>query len=184
MNIKDGMGEFFEKMLTGYEQTSQGLPMRPKTSIDKGEIFVGKENEDGWSRWKPIKKDTKEEFKNIENLLSITINNDIKEYFNSYWFLELKGDFKKKTITLEPVIPGRELKKFERKLKGYIEVHDGNNKYIPIGSEANTGYLIVMENSTGIIKLENHDTGKFRSISENLYELIANLEPVVIDFED
>lgn len=183
MNIENAMEKFFKLMLEGYENTSQGLPMVPKVDVNRAEIFVGEIDDEGWSRWKPMKKDTKEEFEIIEKLLKLTINNDIKEYFNSYWFLQLEGTFKKKDINLEPVIPGKELNNFKDKLQGYIEAHDGDTSYIPIGTEDDSGYLIVIENDTGIIKIENHDTGKFRTIAKSLYELINELKPSIIDFE-
>ena len=31
--------------------------------------------------------------------------------------------------------------------------------------------------------IENHDTGKFRTIAKSLYELINELKPSIIDFD-
>lgn len=177
------MGNFFEKMLTGYKKTSQGLPMAPKVEVNDNRIFIGEVEEEGWSRWKPIIKDYEEEFEEIEKLLNADVNKDIKEYFNSYWFIQLEGTFKKWDINLQPVIPGVELKEFVKKLKEYIEEHNGNTNYIPIGSEDDTGFIILLENRTGRIMKENYETGSIRTIAENMCELIDNLKPTIIDYE-
>lgn len=183
MNIKYVMGEFFEKMLMGYKKTSQGLPMAPKVEVNNNEIFVGEVDEEGWSKWKPIMKSEEEEFSEIEKILSTDINKDLKEYFNSYWFIQLEGKFKKRDIELQPVIPGAELNEFTKKLKGYIEAHNGNSEYVPIGSEDDTGFLILLENNSGKIVKENHETGSIKVIAENMCELISNLKPTIIDYE-
>ena len=183
MNINNVMKDFFDNMITGYEKTSQGLPMAPKIKVNNNDIFVGEVDEEGWSRWKPIKKDNKEKFEEIEELLNSSLNRDIKEYFNSYWFIQLEGTFKKKDISLQPVIPGAELKQFTQKLKAYIESHDGNTKFIPIGSEDDTGFLILLENDTGKIVKENYEKGSIKVIADSLSELINKLEPTIIDYE-
>ncbi|WP_252225282.1 SecY-interacting protein Syd [Clostridium sp. ZBS2] len=183
MSVKKALDKYFEKMIKGYSKTKQGLPMTPKEGIDNIGIYVGKSNEDDWCKWKPIKKNKINSFEHIEKILCVNINNDIKEYFNSYWFLELEGKFKKKDITLEVVVPERELEMFQNKLIGYKEAHNNELKYIPIGMEEEHGYLIFMENSTGKIKIENHDKGTFRTIANNLEELLTILEPSIIDLD-
>lgn len=182
LSVKIALENYFDKMLEGYNKTSQGFPMRPKRNLVKDEIYIGEKDEDGWCRWRPIKKNIKSEFDEIEKFLKIDINEDIKEYFNSYWFLELEGTFKKRNINLQEVIPGKELDNFILQLKEYVEYYQGDTKYIPIGMDDNSEFLIVVENSTGIIKKENIETGKRRVLAKNLCELINNLEPTIIDF--
>ncbi|WP_315076428.1 SecY-interacting protein Syd [uncultured Clostridium sp.] len=183
MSVKKALNKYFEKMINGYSKTKQGLPMRPKKVLDNENIYVGMPDEEGWCKWKPIKKNKISNFEDIEKIFGVNINEDIKEYFNSYWFLELEGEFKKKDITLEVVVPERELEVFQKKLIGYKEAHNNELKYIPIGMEEEHGYLIVMENSTGKIKIENHDKGTFRTIANNLEELLTILEPSIIDLD-
>ncbi len=119
----------------------------------------------------------------MEELFEIKFNKDIKEYFNSYWFLSLEGNIKKKNTHLEPVVPGNELISFTKKVQGYKQAHNNELTYIPIGMEEQQGYLIVMENSTGNIKIENHDKGTYRIMANNLEELISSLKPSIIDFD-
>lgn len=183
MSVKVALDKYFKEMIKEYAKTKQGLPMRPKRVIGNESIYVGECDDEGWCRWKPIEKNEINNFEELEELFQIKFNKDIKEYFNSYWFLELEGKFKKKDITLEVVVPERELEMFQKKLIGYKEAHNNELKYIPIGMEEEHGYLIVMENSTGKIKIENHDKGTFRTIANNLEELLTILEPSIIDLD-
>lgn len=183
MGVKIALSKYFEQMIKEYNKTKQKLPMAPKKKLKYSEIYIGESDEEGWCKWKPVEKNKINNFDQIEDILGININKDVKDYFNSYWFLRLDGEFKKKSINLEAVIPGEELDKFFKKLVGYKKAHNNEMKYIPIGMEEERGYLLVVENSTGKIKLENHDKGTFRTICANLEELITNLKPSIIDFD-
>ncbi|MBU3107988.1 SecY-interacting protein Syd [Clostridium gasigenes] len=183
MSVKTALDKYFKEMIQEYSKTKQGLPMRPKRSIGNDAIYVGECDDEGWCRWKPMKKKEADNFDKLEELFEIKFNENIKEYYNSYWFLSLEGSIKKKNINLEPVVPGNELTSFIKKVQGYKQAHNNELAYIPIGAEEERGYLIVMENSTGKIKIENHDKGTYRIMANNLEELISSIKPSVIDFD-
>jgi hypothetical protein len=75
---------------------------------------------------------------------------------------------------LNPVIPGIELKDFKHETKLYKEAHNDQLFNIPIGIEAN-GLLLVVDNESGEVKLEDYERNSFEIISESLSKLIKNL---------
>lgn len=124
--------------------------------------------------WKAVEKDEIYDFKQIQDDFNFILNNDIKGYFNSYWFLELAGKYKNYSIILEPVIPGVGLRDFSFKLEEYFKSHNNQLNYIPIGFEAN-GLLIVMNNEIGKVYIEDHEKESYEEIANSIEELISYL---------
>lgn len=95
-------------------------------------------------------------------------------YFNSYWFADLDGFIGNHYIRLEPVLPNIELDSFESNLEGYKNNHNKVDK-TPIGVEGN-GLIVVLDNVSGKVELEDFERGSFEEISDSLDELIASLK--------
>jgi len=64
---------------------------------------------------------------------------------------------------LNPVIPGVELEKFKHETVLYKEAHNDQLFNISIGIEAN-GLLLVVDNESGEVKLENHERNSIDKI--------------------
>lgn len=76
-------------------------------------------------------------------------------------------------LMLEAVLPNIELDTFERNLKGYKINHDKLDK-VPIGIEGN-GLVVVINNISGKIELEDFERGCFKEIANSLEDLISSL---------
>nr|WP_275893662.1 SecY-interacting protein Syd [Bacillus cereus] len=116
------------------------------------------------------------DFLDIEEGLGIIFHESIKEYFNSYWFAELAGFYKSYNIILEPVLPGIELNNFVFQLIGYKEAHEDKLDNIPLGVEGETGFLIVIDNNTGVVKLEDFEIGTYEIIADSIEQLILDIQ--------
>lgn len=137
-------------------------------------IFEGEKDEEGYIAWKPLKKDVNSNFEDVEQELNVQLHPDIKAYFNCYWFLDLAGNYNGYDLVLNPVVPGIELKDFKRETELYKAVHNDQLVNTPIGIESN-GLLLVVDNESGEVKLEDYERNSFEIISGNLSELIENL---------
>ncbi|WP_238158890.1 SecY-interacting protein Syd [Priestia megaterium] len=124
--------------------------------------------------WKPLKKDVNSNFEDVEKELSVQLHPNIKAYFNCYWFLELAGNYNGYDLVLNPVVPGIEFKGFKQETEVYKAAHNDQLVNIPIGIESN-GLLLVVDNESEEVKLEDYERNSFEIISGNLSELIENL---------
>lgn len=59
-------------------------------------------------------------------------------------------------------------------MKGYKKNYPDTLVKIPIGIEEN-GLLVVIENNSGTLQLEDFERGTFEYIAENIQALIGNL---------
>ncbi|MCF8889771.1 SecY-interacting protein Syd [Priestia megaterium] len=116
-------------------------------------IFEGEKDEEDYISWKPLKKEVKSNFEDIEKELNVHLHPDIKALYNCYWFLELAGNYNGHDLVLNLVIPGVELEKFKHETVLYKEAH----------------------NESGEVKLEDYERNSFEIISGNLSKLIGKL---------
>ncbi|MFS0901775.1 SecY-interacting protein Syd [Priestia aryabhattai] len=172
--MKQAMEIYFNKLLKEWEAFNGTLPMAQWIEEAEKFIFESKKDEEGYIAWKPLKKDGNSNFEDVEKELSVQLYPDIKAYFNCYWFLELAGNYNGYDLVLNPVVPGIELKDFKQETKLYKAAHNHQLVNIHIGIESN-GLLLVVDNESGEVKLEDYERKSFERISGNLSELIGNL---------
>ncbi len=178
MSVKEELDIFFKKFLEKYKETPQGLPKIPRRKDIDQTIYVGEIDSAGYCRWKPIPFGKKDNFLRLMEVYEIEENDDIVEYFCSYYFLgfDIKyGNYLIGTRDVE-VLDG--YKRLKRVIDAYKD-QNGRITHIPIGVEQNSDNTVVVEVKTGIVKIANDDTGKMRKISPSLEEFIRGWEIVL-----
>ena len=180
MTVKEELGNLLEKLMKGYEITSEGYPLSPRRKDVDPILFIGEPDSSGMCKWRPLAQTSNEEFLSIMNMLNIEINQDVLEYFTSYYFFTFSIKSKSYNIALTSIAPGDKFKRLRMKLEGIGCIHDGKIEYIPIGVEESIDRTVVIETKTGVVKILNEETGKLRKIAPSLQELLKNSEPVVI----
>lgn len=172
--MEEALKKYFELYLATWRDYKKSLPMVPYDESINTCLYVGEMDEDEYIAWKPKKKDVLSNFTEIEEKYGVEINQIIKDYFNAYWFLELKGFINDKCVSLESVIPGMELDNIRNQIDGYFQLFNNIN-YIPIGIETTTSDLIVVDNKTGEIYYQNVDSGEIEYASKSLNEFIGEI---------
>ncbi|MFY2251140.1 SecY-interacting protein Syd [Priestia megaterium] len=165
----------FSKLLKEWEGFNDTLPMTQWIEEAEDFIFEGEKDEEDYISWKPLKKDVKSNVEDIQKELKVHLHLSIKAYYNCYWFLEVAGNYNGYDLVLNPVIPGIALKDFKHETGLYKEAHNDQLFNIPIGIEAN-GLLLVVDNKSGEVKLEDYERNLFEIISKNLSKLIEDLQ--------
>lgn len=159
------------------EIANEGLDFLFKTQIS-GEynliIYDGGFDEEEYISQKPVEKTVSHILTSLEDEFDIKLHKSIVEYFNSYCFADLDGFYHEHYIALEHVLPKSEIISFRESLKGYKENHGDSLKRVPIGIEGN-GLLVVIENNSRIVQLEDFESGTVEYIAENIQELIRNM---------
>ncbi len=174
MAIKDAMNKYFNLRK---EYFDKGLDLLFKTPYNEevdSFIYQGEMDDEEEILWKPIVKNNKNNLKAVEEKFEIKLHTSIEDYFNSYWFADLDGFIGNHYIRLEPVLPNIELDSFESNLEGYNNNHNKIDK-TPIGVEGN-GLIVVIDNISGKVELEDFERGSFEEITESLDELISSLK--------
>lgn len=108
--------------------------------------------------------------------LSYQKNNDIIEYFSTYFFSNIDAIFKSHKILLSANMPDG-FKRLKRILDGLQDGDTGTITYIPIGIEHPRGYTIAVDVNKGAIVHIDDETEKKRKIAPNLASFLHELEP-------
>ncbi|KGR83949.1 SecY-interacting protein Syd [Lysinibacillus odysseyi] len=172
--MKQAFNIYFGKLLDKWREYNNSLPQISFNEEVDEFMYESKEDEYGYVFWKPKEKRELFNFDEVESQCNVQLHNSIKQYFNSCWFLELTGYFSSYHINLHPVIPGVEPDYFISILKDYVESQHDILKYIPIGFESN-GMLIVLDNNTGEIFIEDFELNEYKPLSKSLDQLIQGL---------
>lgn len=103
------------------------------------------------------------------------LHHNIKEYFNSYWFLNLQGFYRSRLVNLEPVEPGKSILCFFQGMQQYEENNGRKLRYIQIGFISPEDMAILFDNETGEILVEDFETEENELLANSLAELIISL---------
>lgn len=174
MTMKSALRKYFELRREYFDKGLDFLFKAPYHPNHESMIDQGPKDEDDEILWKPIEKNIDHDFSHIERNYDIKLHHSIVHYFNSFWFVDLDGFISDHYIKLASVLPHRELMSFAQNLKGYRENHTNEVKKVPIGIEGN-GLLVVLDNISGVVELEDFEKGSFEKIADTLEELILRL---------
>ena len=178
VSVKNELNKFFDKLLEEYKKTPDGLPMAPRRKDIDQPIYVGDVDSEGWCKWKPVPCFQTKDFICLLDKYGIERNINIIEYFTSYYFLVMHIQFKKHLIGINAVESKDDYKGLQRRIDSYVD-QNGKITHISLGIEERTGYTVVVEVKTGIVKYVDDDKGKMRKIASSLEEFIKGWEPVV-----
>ncbi len=170
--VKNPMSTYFKLRKEYFDRGLNFLFKTPYNEKVNFVIYHGEIEEEEIS-WEPVEKYIKTDLTIIEERFGIKFHDSVYHYFNSYWFADLDGFIGDHYISLEAVLPNIELENFEGKLEGYEKDHRKLDK-IPIGVEGN-GLLVVLNNVSGKVELEDFERGLFIEVSNSLNELISSL---------
>ena len=93
-------------------------------------------------------------------IYGIEKNEDIVEYFSTYYFLRIDIKFKNYLISINSVEPKDEYKSLRRKIDAYTD-SNGKITHIPIGVEQQkANYNVVVEVKTGVVKFADDEKRK------------------------
>lgn len=60
-------------------------------------------------------------------------------------------------------------------LKWYRSTHGGELKHVPIGMDVAQDLLVVVDNKTGVVFVEDHDRASFSPLAKDIAELFEGL---------
>lgn len=175
MEIKKELERYFKELMNVWETKYGTYPKVPWDAEMDPLLYLSNPDEEGNVYWKPVEKNKIDNFIEIQKELSMNIHDAIKEYFNSYWFLDIQGFYGIRLVTLEPVEPNKSIVEFIRIMKRYEESQGREFRYIQIGFVSPEDMALIFDNETGQILIENFETEEKEFFANSLVELINNL---------
>lgn len=189
MGMKEAFDVFFGKMTQNYIDVFGTLPQVPfqEELCKTGLILTETKDNEGYVQWKPIIQTEKRSFDELEKYFGFEINEQIKDFLSTYWFLPLNGKIENgqgvvllKLNGITPCIDFESYVKYNFNRNGAHYLNDNN--YFLIGTyckiSGDDSYLVQVNNETGeVTAVEVMDKQSIK-LSDSISELLLNMKGV------
>ncbi len=188
--MKQAMRDYFCRLMASYILIGREYPstVSSENEAKNDLLIVSKvESSKDWYYWQPIEKQIVTDFSILEEKYKTIIHQDVKDYYNSFWFYDISGWFENSgdwndwymMMELEKVLPGKEIIELDKHIIRYYNIHKIESiPMIPIGLHSETSLFVLVYNKTGEVCIDDVEcSGKFIKIADSLVDLINRLEP-------
>ncbi|MBE6035159.1 MAG: hypothetical protein E7222_10750 [Clostridiales bacterium] len=157
---------------------------KPPTAIYNCEfgkdIYISEPNESGYAAWNLIKIKSSIDFLELEREIGMDINQDLKVLWNSFYYMELNGVYKGYNIDFFKITPKTDIESIIENqfrinsCKESLEFKIGNAEY-----EGNDELILLLNNNTGQIYVQDLDNGEKVLLADSINELFSEMEFVI-----
>lgn len=171
--MSDVLGEALARQAAAWRST-RGGPRIPWDPDVAPEIYVGEPDADEWVGWRPIRKAGGPTLAQLAPDLG-PFHPSIERYFASWWFLALEGAFEGRMLTLQPNRPGLDPEAYLEQVRAYASGRGRPARRLPIGFDDQSSLLVVVDNLSGEVSVEDWETGELEWIAASLDDVLQRL---------
>lgn len=175
-DTKIAMAAYFERSAADWKHRFGAFHGRRDPTRGITRCSWGGRTED-WIQWQPVPKDSDEVLAALEREIGMPLHPSVRELWGSYWFGHIGRTFKNGFAELEGVLPGAEPFGLHDQVLGYRRAHGGKLDKIPIGLESTRDLLLVVDNTTGAVEVEDYEVQRFEPLANSLAEAHQRAAP-------
>lgn len=193
MSMKEALENYFKRLESSCQNKNGCMPKTVYVEkCDLHGIYIkGSLDQEGYAEWKPILQNQFIDFEQIEKELGFKINEQIKKFFTTYWFMQMYGNYNGNECYFNKIVPNADIRDII--LKSH---HSGNIDYMKpynyfhIGDVDNIDHEdcgLYVENSTckvvGIDWNGAMDCDFSKPLSEFMFKICDSLEELIDTME-
>jgi hypothetical protein len=178
--MKEAFQEYFKKLKEYADKEHGTLPIVPNFEEWDKSMLVGEEDEEGYIQWLPKEIDIDIDWESLEQSFGFSIKEELKEFYTSYLFIDLRGKIDEMHIDFEEIINVDIIPQL-------IEVaYKDGGYYVPdqqmfmLGGATLGGaddLVILYRNTDGKVICYDPDFEKQVELDRSLTEIIREMEP-------
>ena len=188
MSMKEAFDIYFTKLNEVWQENHRAYP---KTFYlkrrDVKDVYVpGTIDEEGYVQWQPKLQTEAVDFELIERELGITIHLHLKEYFSTYWFMQLSGYVGENSYSFDNVYPNAVISELIKKSREEGNIDYMQGIFFAIG-DANQDCGLYVNNDNGEVICVDWDLARHYDfkipfdevsfkVADSMAELIKKLE--------
>lgn len=165
--LKKFIDQYFE---VSKEIFGSHLPMLPYNEDEPSSLYVGEMDEEEWIQWQYVPVDRIIDFSGLEEEYAVHIPEELREYYNSYYFLELRGFWDNEEIILDKIDETTDV------LEVFRCVLNDNGNMISIGTRGSYCSICVKLDSGRVISYD-WEFEKESVLADSLSEFFSKLKP-------
>lgn len=193
MEMREAFETYFIKLKASYKKKYGTYPrVVYRRECDKKGIYIAETlNSTGYAEWQPVLQDEPIMFDDLEKELGFKIHSDIKQYFTTYWFMQLAGKRGENHFFLQKIEPNTDIKVLVKNCfkKGDIE-YMKPGRFCAIGDadiDGNQDCGLYVNNDTGEVICVNWDEAGYydfeKPFSETSFKVAESLMELIIALE-
>jgi SecY interacting protein Syd len=143
---------------------------------------LGAPDDRGLMRWEPVIQQEPVDFSGLENALELSIHQDIKEFYGTYWSAGLQATAEEGDVSLIQLWNLRDFDRLIKNLIGHAMSKRSARQPFTIffaTTDPDTEMFLSVHNETGEVLLEEPGTGPTRTVDSDLATFITRLTPTM-----
>ena len=172
--LKECLKNYLDKYFECYKNCRGTYPVVPYDEYEKSSLWYGEANDEDYIQWKYKEKDTETKFSELEDELDLVLPNAVKEFYNSYYFLQLQGFYNGERVLFNAISDNIDILQELRKC--IFEIND--KKYLDMCIYSSMDLALCVEVETGAIVCVDYDCDKVEVIEDSIEKLLNNLKPI------
>lgn len=173
--IKESLKAYLDNYFEMYKNSMGTYPTVPYEE-EESSLWFGEMDEDEYIQWMYKVKETETNFSELEAELDLEFPDELKEFYNSYYFLELQGFYNGEHLYFDSISDTRDILN-----ELYITKIKGKN-YLYMGKYSCMDIELCMEIDTGRMVSADYEGDDVEIIIEvltdSLEELLSKMSPV------
>ncbi len=193
MSMKEAFDNYFKKLKTFCQKENGCMPKTVYVEkCDLHGIYITESlDSEGYAEWQPILQNRFTDLGEVEKELGFEINEQIKHFFTTYWFMQMYGNYNGNECYFNKIVPNADIKTII--LKSY---HSGNidymkpHYYFHIGDVDNIDHedcgLYVDNSSCQVVGIDwdgASDCDFSKPLSEFMFPVCDSLEELIEKIE-
>lgn len=171
--VKESLKNYLDRFFEEYLEKMGEYPSVPFDEDNVSSLYFGEVDEEEYIQWKYAEKKEYTDFSHLEKKFGIKISDDIKELYNSYYFLELQGFWHNEHIYIEEITEHKDiLAEFE------YAFENESKELIPIGIYGNMDLALCLEISTGNLIAVDYEDNSSNIMLGSLSNVLDEMTPL------
>ena len=158
--MKEVFDKYFEKLNEVYDTEFKTKPSVPFMEDIDSKLIVSQPDEEDYVEWQPVEFKKELDWKVLEDEIGFELSNELKEYYSTYLFCDLKGYIDKMYFNFYPI--------YNDNIFGYVRQHFADGQWIFENSQIFLiGDACVQDNDAYFIYYDNKNKNLFLYFSED-----------------
>lgn len=171
--VKECLKKYLDMYFELYKKHMGTYPTVPYDEDEISSLWIGEMDEEEYIQWMYKEKESETDFSTLESELGFLLPDELKEFYNSYYFLQLQGFYNGENVNFDNVSDCRDI---VQDLKGYLSTIEGK-KYMYMGIYSSMVLNLCMEIDTGKMVCIDCESENVELLTDSLGELIQNMTP-------
>ena len=178
-DMKNAFDVYFEKQKSYSYKTYGKRPAVPYTDNLNKDLLLSAPDEDDYVEWEPQEQKEPLNFDAVEKKLAFKINDELRSYYSTYFFLGMDGKLGNKNLYFDPINKSEEIQALILLQYDDAQAVFPNTQIFLIGMasiDRDDNYFIYYDNASSELFCYESDTNKKVLFSRSLVQVIGEME--------